>query len=294
MDRTTNTTNVHYARSAVVTVSLGVLQYGDLRFKPALPEWKSEAIEKMGMGLVNKCIMYWNSTEKDVSWWPSEQDMQLVEDDEEDSMDWTYFINDQAHEGNYENHIMTAWIGGVQAEQWENRTDEETVDHVVKNLRRMFPPPFDVPHPTKFVVTRWKSDPFTRGTYHYHRVGIDTYEGQDLLAWPIRDKLYFAGEATTSGMSAPNAYWSGDRAIDWILESGILDTPIEPFPQPNPTICSRSAHACRFDDDCCGRLKCVQRTMWRADSKICTARTPIALQDEQMQQQISLRGGNNN
>jgi monoamine oxidase len=289
LDRTTNETSVHYARTVVCTVSLGVLQWGDLHFKPALPAKKAQTIQAMGMGLVNKCVMYWNSTEKDVSWWPDTQDMQLITEEEDDSMDWTYFINDQAHEGNEENHILTAWIGGIAADRWENRTDEETITHILKNLRRMFPSPLEVPEPTKFVVTRWKSDPFTRGTYHYHRVGIDTYEGQDILAEPVGSKLFFAGEATAEGMSAHTAYWTGDRAIDQILESGVLDTPITTFPQPNP-ICSRSAHVCRLDSDCCAGLQCIQRSMWR-ETKICTSRTPIVWRDEEeQQQQISLRG----
>ena len=205
-------------------------------------------------------------------------------------MDWTYFINDQAHKGNEENHILTAWIGGIQAEKWENRTNEETIERVMKNLRLMFPPPYDVPEPTNFVVTRWKSDPFTRGTYHYHSIRMDTYEGQETLAWPVRDKVFFAGEATTYGMSAPNAYWSGIDAINWIFETGVLDTPLESFPEPEPILCSRSAHACRVDEDCCGRLRCMQKSLFR-DAKICTSRTPIVLNDEQLQQQISLRGG---
>ncbi|KAL3917572.1 MAG: hypothetical protein SGARI_007676 [Bacillariaceae sp.] len=146
-------------------------------------------------------------------------DLQLITEEEDDSMDWTYFINDQSHEGNEENHILTAWLGGVAADQWENRTDEETIDHVLNNLRRMFPVPYEVPEPTKFVVTRWKSDPFTRGTYHYHRVGVDTYAAEQALASPVRKKLYFAGEATSSGMSAPDAYWTGERAVGQIIDS---------------------------------------------------------------------------
>jgi monoamine oxidase len=105
------------------------------------------------------------------------------------------------------------------ADRWENRTDEETMSHVLNNIRQMFPPPIYVPEPTNYVITRWKSDPFTRGTYHYHRVGVDTYAGQDILAEPVGNKLFFAGEATTDGMAAPNAYHSGERAIDQIFES---------------------------------------------------------------------------
>lgn len=45
------------ARAAVVTVSLGVLKSGDLRFTPKLPEEKLEAIRKTGFGHIEKCIL---------------------------------------------------------------------------------------------------------------------------------------------------------------------------------------------------------------------------------------------
>jgi monoamine oxidase len=220
LNRLNNTTMVHYARAVVCTVSLGVLKYGELKFVPPLPRRKAKAIQDMGMGIVNKCIMYWDDESKDVSWWPRNRlELQLITEKVEDSMEWTYFINDQNHVGNRNNHIMTAWIGGLEADRWENRTDEETANHVLNNIRRMFPPPLYVPEPTNYVITRWKSDPFTRGTYHYHRVGVDTYALQDILAEPVLDKLFFAGEATTDGMSAPSAYYSGKRAIDQIYKS---------------------------------------------------------------------------
>jgi monoamine oxidase len=273
LDRSSNSTMVYYARAVVCTVSLGVLKHGDLRFVPSLPPRKVKAIQDMGMGNINKCILYWDSRTKDVTWWPQDQlDLQLITDDAEHSMEWTYFINDQNHNGNRNNHIMTAWIGGARADYWENKTDEETVSHVMNNLRQMFPPPINVPEPTNYVITRWKSDPFTRGTYHYHRVGVDTYADQDILAEPVASKVFFAGEATTSGMSAPNAYSSGERAADEIMDSGVLDNTFSLFPDRTP-ICSRAAHTCREDSDCCEGFTCQQWTTW-SSTKRCVASHP--------------------
>ncbi|MBT3224024.1 MAG: NAD(P)-binding protein, partial [Proteobacteria bacterium] len=39
---------------AIITVSLGVLQGGDIQFKPPLPKKNSDAINRLGMGLMNK------------------------------------------------------------------------------------------------------------------------------------------------------------------------------------------------------------------------------------------------
>ena len=48
------------AKTGVVTVSLGVLKAGNIKFTPSLPDWKREVIDGKGFGLLNKCIMQWN------------------------------------------------------------------------------------------------------------------------------------------------------------------------------------------------------------------------------------------
>ena len=42
---------------AVVTVPLGVLKAGGLRFEPGLPAWKAEAVAKLGFGDLNKVVL---------------------------------------------------------------------------------------------------------------------------------------------------------------------------------------------------------------------------------------------
>lgn len=221
LDTTTDHTTVHYARTVVSTVSTGVLQYGDLQFVPPLPDHKKKAIQDSSMGSINKCILYWDENAKDVTWWPDGMlEMQLIKDEDEDPQDWTYFINDQNHESNRNNHIMTAWIGGEASDRWESRTEEETKDHVLANLRKMYPQ-HSIPEPSNFVVTHWKSDPFARGAYSYFRVGVTPDEGREALAKPVEAKIFFAGEATWS-QSAVGAYDSGEFVIDQILSSGSL------------------------------------------------------------------------
>ena len=49
------------ARTAVVTVSLGVLKSGQLAFNPKLPQDKIEAIQRTGFGQVEKCILHFDN-----------------------------------------------------------------------------------------------------------------------------------------------------------------------------------------------------------------------------------------
>jgi len=52
--------------AAVVTVPLGVLKSRQIQFYPQLPEWKEQAINNLGFGLLNKLVLvfdkpFWDS-----------------------------------------------------------------------------------------------------------------------------------------------------------------------------------------------------------------------------------------
>jgi monoamine oxidase len=49
------------ADSVLVTVSLGVLKSKLITFEPPLPQWKQEAIDRLGFGQLNKVVMQFSS-----------------------------------------------------------------------------------------------------------------------------------------------------------------------------------------------------------------------------------------
>ncbi|GMQ85070.1 MAG: hypothetical protein BMS9Abin07_0635 [Acidimicrobiia bacterium] len=58
-----------------------------------------------------------------------------------------------------------------------------------------------VPDPTGALITRWRADEFARGSYSY--LSLDSLPAdRELLAAPISDTLFFAGEATSSSNPA--------------------------------------------------------------------------------------------
>jgi len=70
------------------------------------------------------------------------------------------------------------------------------------------------------IVADWQSDPFSRGAYSYIPVGAIT--APMVLAEPVANTLFFAGEATNSeGISATmhGAIATGYRAADELLRS---------------------------------------------------------------------------
>jgi Na+-driven multidrug efflux pump len=79
------------AKAVLVTVSLGVLKAGNIKFTPSLPDWKQEVIDGMGFGLLDKCVMQWDNP--DAAVWPEEEWIELVTPKGENSGKWTTFFN---------------------------------------------------------------------------------------------------------------------------------------------------------------------------------------------------------
>jgi monoamine oxidase len=54
---TTKEAGSYYARTVIVTLPLGVLKAGSVQFSPPLSANKTEAIAKIGVGLIDKVVL---------------------------------------------------------------------------------------------------------------------------------------------------------------------------------------------------------------------------------------------
>nr|AZL94585.1 polyamine oxidase [Nephromyces sp. MMRI] len=78
-----------------------------------------------------------------------------------------------------------------------------------------------VPKPVAAFVTRWNSDPFSRGSYSYLPPGMAGRD-YDILSYPVNDKILFAGEHTmrpypsTVHGACASGRREADRVVDWI------------------------------------------------------------------------------
>ncbi len=89
----------------------------------------------------------------------------------------------------------------------------------VRTVPRLMPVA-TIPDPTNALITRWRADEFARGSYSY--LSIDNRLGdRELLAAPVGDTLFFAGEATSSSNPATvhGALMSGRDAALAVLEA---------------------------------------------------------------------------
>ncbi|ETO15991.1 lysine-specific histone demethylase Aof2, partial [Reticulomyxa filosa] len=89
--------------------------------------------------------------------------------------------------------VLMSLISGTAAEQLEKKSEREIIDKVASILSKIFKN--KVTTPTDWLITRWKADQFSRGSYSY--VAVDsTGDDYDCLAESLDELLFFAGEAT--------------------------------------------------------------------------------------------------
>ena len=196
----------YHADHVIVTVPLGVLKSGAIEFYPELPAGKSQAIEGIGVGVLNKCCLKFP-----VAFWDTD-------------LDWLNYVPDQ--HGQWAEWVSLAratkapiLIGfnaadfGREIERW---TDTEIVQDAMKTLRVMFGN--DIPEPTDWAITRWATDPFALGAYSCNVLGSTPSMRND-LASSIDGKLFFAGEATDDQFyqTVHGAYASGLRAANEVI-----------------------------------------------------------------------------
>lgn len=126
--------------------------------------------------------------------------------------------------------VLSALMAGNAAHDVERTDDKTLVQEVTEKLRKMFSPRH-VPEPSESIVTRWRRDPFTRGTYSY--VGPRSMPGDYDLMAKKHGQLVFAGEATcgTHPATVHGAYLSGLRAA-----SNVLDMLLGPIRVPTPLV----------------------------------------------------------
>lgn len=191
----------------VCTLPLGVLQKSPPRFCPALSLRRSEAIDRIGMGLLNKVIVTY-----DKCFWPKDQP-------------FLSFLPSQASEAflptckdrallaqNYylvkRKNTLVFYLGAESGAEVEKLSDEQVKTRIHAVLNHHFGSEPNFPSgdngPASIIVTRWLSDPYSHGSYSYIKPAtadaatpIPTPYDYAELARPAWDEhLFFAGEAT--------------------------------------------------------------------------------------------------
>jgi monoamine oxidase len=176
----------HRADHAIVTLPLGVLQSGSIRFAEPLARKRQRAIDGLGMGLLNKCILRF-----DRAFWPDDIDwIDFLGPVETLWADWTSYLPATGQP------LLVGFNAARMAEEVEGLDDADTTQSALEALRAMFGSA--VPAPVGAQVSRWRQDPFALGSYSFKAVGSSRKDRKALFGPDWEGRLLFAGEATSA------------------------------------------------------------------------------------------------
>jgi monoamine oxidase len=195
------------ARAVLVTVPVGVLQAGSLRFDPPLPPAKATALEGIVMGPVVKLILRFRT-----AFWERLDDGRYA--------DAAFF---QRAAGRFPTFwtqlplrapLLVAWAGGPRADALRELDHSARVAAALDDLALLFGPAADPRSEFEAAYGHdWERDPYARGAYSYLATGASG--ARAALAAPVDDALFFAGEATAGigeAGTVAGALQSGERA----------------------------------------------------------------------------------
>jgi monoamine oxidase len=195
------------ARGAVVTVSTGVLAANAIEFTPALPVATQGAIADVPMGLLAKIPLQVPGIGHYIGG-VAPYDNVLAEYDGPDDI---YFLA-----WPWDSDLMVGFVGGDFAWDLSKQKPGVAVAYARDKLAGLFGSAI-TRKVTRGLITPWATDPLHRGAYSAARPG--KHASRAILAQPVQDKLFFAGEAVApDGMFATcsGAYMSGTKVAEQI------------------------------------------------------------------------------
>ncbi len=170
------------AKKVIVTVSTGILAGGHIRFDPALPDWKQEAVAGLPLGNHNRiCLIY----DRDVFGAEAPRSAAVLDNGAEPM---SFTIRPFGYD------YVVGLTGGRFADWLERAGTAAAVDLAKENLKQAFGADI-VKHLVGHNVTAWRGDPWVRGAYSAALPGQAPQRAR--LAEPLDGRLFFAGEATS-------------------------------------------------------------------------------------------------
>jgi monoamine oxidase len=203
----TTTRGLHHADCAVITLPLGVLQSGRVTFVEPLDARRQRAIDGLGMGLLNKCVLRFDRV-----FWPEDADwIDFLSPAQTLWADWTSYLQATGKP------LLAGFNAARTADELEALDDRATRALAMEALRTMFGR--SVPDPLGSQVSRWRQDPFALGAYSFKAVGTSKKDRKALFGTDWDGRLHFAGEATSRDQPATvhGALITGREAAKAIL-----------------------------------------------------------------------------
>ncbi len=213
------------APRALITLPISLLkaeagQSSVIQFNPALPRDKIRALDHLEMGKVIRVVLcfrerFWDAIKPPSGDGASLADLSFLFSQDEWFPTW-WTSNPQ------KTPIITGWAPFRCAERLSGRGHSFVVDRSLLTLSGLLGPSVQELQGLlrEAYFHDWQMDPFSLGAYSYGKVGAN--EAQEILAEPMDNRLFLAGEAIdTSGHNGTvhGAIASGYRAAQQILQT---------------------------------------------------------------------------
>ena len=185
----TETGKVLEADKVIITVPLGVLQKGTIRFTPSLP-YHLQAFSNIGFGGVIKFFFefkhaFWEDRIKKPL-----KDVAFIFSDAEVPTWWSQLPD--------KTPLLTGWLGGPSTYKTTHNSDA-LYEKAIASLQYIFNySSNDIKGEIReWHIADWVKDPYACGAYAY--ATVETRKARAILSEPVHDTIYFAGEALYDG-----------------------------------------------------------------------------------------------
>ncbi|XP_039003451.1 polyamine oxidase 1-like [Hibiscus syriacus] len=177
---------VYEADYVILSASIGVLQSDLISFRPPLPRWKTEAIEKCDVMVYTKTFLKFP-----YKFWPCGPGKEFFIYAHERRGYFTFWQHmENAYPGS---NILVVTLTNDESKRVESQSDEETLKEAMVVLRDMFGP--EIPDATDILVPHWWNNRFQRCSYSNYPMISNNQVINDIKA-PI-GRIFFTGEHTS-------------------------------------------------------------------------------------------------
>ncbi|HEX3719773.1 MAG TPA: NAD(P)/FAD-dependent oxidoreductase [Verrucomicrobiae bacterium] len=199
------TRGIHEAEVAVFTLPLGVWKANAVKVEPPLTD-KMEAIRELEFANVVKVVFAFRE-----KWWP-QSTCGFVHAFDEPLPTWW---------DDPRGPVLIGWAGGPKADALRKATPAQLEKLGLQILSKIFSTPVSILRAqlAACYCHNWAVDPEIRGAYSY--IPVNGLDLPKLLAAPVQETLFFAGEATVVDAQTGTVFGAletGVRAAREILE----------------------------------------------------------------------------
>ncbi|MGE3248292.1 MAG: flavin monoamine oxidase family protein, partial [Beijerinckiaceae bacterium] len=211
--RVTTPKGVLTAAKVIITVSVGVLKAGAIRFYPELPKINRDGLSGLEMGASTRAALKFNGERFDLK---PNSNLRL-RFSERALLSYGCFAFDR--------NIVTCYFGGDHARGIIGMGEKDALQYLLSQFASLAGSKAKKAY-VDGRLNGWWADPLTRGGYSHAKPG--QANARFKLATPVGERIYFAGEAVGCShkggdagcaITAGGAFMSGEKAAEMAFKA---------------------------------------------------------------------------